>query len=60
MDSASVLKIFKEITCIPRESGHEEKMTQYLQQYAAKLGLACKTDKTGNVVLMGMGRDDIF
>ncbi|MBR4740449.1 MAG: aminoacyl-histidine dipeptidase [Bacteroidales bacterium] len=51
MDSASVLKIFKEITCIPRESGHEEKMTEYLQQYAAKLGLPCKTDKTGNVVI---------
>ena len=51
MDSASVLKIFKEITCIPRESGHEEKMTEYLQQFAAQRGLACKTDKTGNVVI---------
>ena len=51
MDSASVLRIFQEITCIPRESGHEEKMTEYLQQYAAKLGLSCKTDKTGNVVI---------
>ena len=51
MDSASVLKIFKEITCIPRESGHEEKITEYLQQFAAKHNLACKTDKTGNVVI---------
>ena len=51
MDSASVLKIFQEITCIPRESGHEEKMTEYLQQFAAGHGLACKTDKTGNVVI---------
>jgi len=51
MDSASVLKFFQEITCIPRESGHEEKITEYLQQFAAKRGLACKTDKTGNVVI---------
>ena len=51
MDSASVLKIFQEITCLPRESGHEEKMTEYLQQFAARLGLPCKTDKTGNVVI---------
>ena len=51
MDSASVLKIFKEITCIPRESGYEEKMIEFLQQFAAKHNLACKTDKTGNVVI---------
>ena len=62
MDSASVLKIFKEITCIPRESGHEEKMTEYLQQFAAKLGLPCKTDKTGNVVITkpaSKGKEDV-
>ena len=51
MDSASVLKIFKEITCIPRESGHEKKMTEFLQEFAAKHNLPCKTDKTGNVVI---------
>ena len=51
MDSASVLRIFKEITGIPRESGHEEAMTSFLQQFAASHGLACKTDKAGNVVI---------
>ncbi len=51
MDSESVLKYFKEITAIPRESGHEERMTQYLQLYAAKHDFPCKTDKTGNVVI---------
>ncbi|MBO6081579.1 MAG: cytosol nonspecific dipeptidase, partial [Bacteroidales bacterium] len=51
MDSQSVLRIFHEITTIPRESGHEEQMTAYLQQFAAKHGLACKTDATGNVVI---------
>ena len=51
MNSAQVLRIFKDITRIPRESGHEEQMTAYLQQFAAERGLACKTDKTGNVLI---------
>ena len=51
MDSASVLTYFKEITRIPRESGHEEAMTAYLQSFAARHGLECKTDKTGNVLI---------
>ena len=51
MDSASVLRYFEEITRIPRESGHEEPMTEYLQLFAAKHNLACKTDKTGNVLI---------
>ena len=52
MDSASVLRIFKEITRIPRESGHEAPMTAWLQQFAASHGLQCKTDKTGNVLII--------
>ena len=52
MDSASVLSFFKEITKIPRESGHEEPMTAYLQQFAASRGLECRTDKTGNVLIV--------
>ena len=52
MDSASVLKFFQEITCIPRESGHEEKIGRYLQDFAAKRKLGCKTDKTGNVLIV--------
>ena len=52
MDSATVLNIFKEITRIPRESGHEAPITAWLQQFAAQRGLACKTDKIGNVVII--------
>ena len=62
MDASSVLKIFEEITHIPRESGHEGPMTAYLQQFAATRGLACKTDKTGNVVITkeaAPGREDV-
>ena len=51
MDSATVLKFFQEITRIPRESGHEGPITAYLQAFAAARGLACKTDKTGNVLI---------
>lgn len=52
MDSNSVLNIFREITKIPRESGHEEKMTEYLQNFAKLHNLECKTDETGNVVIV--------
>ena len=51
MNSSKVLGFFKEITAIPRESGHEGPMTKYLQDFAATRGLDCKTDKTGNVVI---------
>ena len=51
MDSGKVLEIFKEITRIPRESGHEEAMKAYLQQFARNHNLECKTDATGNVCI---------
>ena len=51
MTSQSVLEHFKTITRIPRESGHEEPMTAYLQSFAAAHCLACKTDETGNVLI---------
>ena len=50
MDAKNVLDIFKEITRIPRESGHEGPMTAFLQDFAKARGLECRTDKTGNVV----------
>lgn len=52
MDSKKVLDIFKEITRIPRESGHEEPMTLYLQQFAKDRNLECRTDSTGNVCIV--------
>ena len=51
MNTEKVLNFFREITCIPRESGHEEKIVAYLQQFAKKRGLECKTDKIGNVMI---------
>ncbi len=51
MDSEKVLDIFREITKIPRESGHEEQMTAFLVSFAKEHNLACKTDKAGNVLI---------
>lgn len=49
MTSESVLEIFKTITTIPRESGHEGPMTEFLKDWAARHSLKCKVDSTGNV-----------
>lgn len=51
MNTEKVLNFFREITRIPRESGHEEQMVAYLQRFAAARGLECKTDKVGNVMI---------
>ncbi len=52
MNSEKVLSFFKEITEIPRESGHEEQIVAYLQEFAAKNNLECKTDEAGNVLIV--------
>ncbi len=62
MNSSTVLEIFKDITRIPRESGHEEPMTAFLQQFAKERNLECKTDSTGNVCIIKPatpGREDV-
>ena len=52
MNSEKVLSFFKEITKIPRESGHEEQIIAYLQNFAAERNLECKTDDAGNVLIV--------
>ena len=52
MNSEKVLSFFKEITKIPRESGHEEHIIAYLQQFAAQRNLEWKTDEAGNVLIV--------
>jgi len=52
MESSGVLDIFKTITTIPRESGHEEKITAWLLDWAAEKGLESKRDETGNVLVV--------
>ena len=52
MNSENVLSFFKEITKIPRESGHEEHIIAYLQDFAAQRSLECRTDEAGNVLIV--------
>ena len=51
MDANRVLEIFKEITRIPRESGHEEPITAWLLEWAKSHGLEAKRDAIGNVCI---------
>lgn len=51
MNSEKILSIFKEITRIPRESGHEEKIVEYLVNFAKEHGLEYKTDDVNNVLI---------
>lgn len=48
---ALVWSIFDEITKVPRPSKKEEKIREYLVDFAHKHNLAVKTDKIGNVVM---------
>ena len=52
MNSENVLSYFKEITRIPRESGHEEHIIAYLQDFARIKHLECRTDEAGNVLII--------
>ncbi|MEN6618908.1 MAG: aminoacyl-histidine dipeptidase [Rikenellaceae bacterium] len=51
MDAGQVFSFFSDICKIPRESGHEEHIIAYLQQFAKERSLACKTDEAGNVLI---------
>lgn len=48
---ALVFQIFDEITKVPRPSKKEEKIRQFILDFAAKHNLAAKTDAIGNVVI---------
>ncbi len=44
-------KYFKEISSIPRKSGHEEKIVKYLVDFAQKRNLKFYSDKYNNVII---------
>ncbi len=46
-----ILNIFKEISQIPRESKHEEKISAWLVKWAEKHGLYVETDEVMNVLI---------
>lgn len=51
LQPASVFYYFEEVCKVPRPSKKEEKIRQYLVDFAAAHGLACKTDEAGNVLV---------
>ncbi len=51
LQPALVFGIFDQINQVPRPSKKEEKIRQYLLDFAAEHGIAVKTDPIGNVVM---------
>jgi dipeptidase D len=46
-----ILDIFAEVNAIPRCSGNEKELRDWLKNRAKANGLKCKTDSTGNIVI---------
>lgn len=62
LEPTSLWKHFDAILTIPRGSGNEERMRQYVQGIADKHGLHTRTDGTGNIVVAkpaAAGRQDV-
>ena len=62
MTSESVLDIFKRITRIPRESGKEAPMTEFLCAWAEEHSFEYKKDAIGNVLIVkpaSEGKEDV-
>jgi len=47
-----IWKYFDEITSVPRPSKHEEKIIEYLKDFAEKNSLEYRTDAIGNIVII--------
>ena len=46
-----VLNYFKKISSIPRPSGHEEKIADYLVAFAKENNLECFRDETNSIII---------
>ncbi|MFI3298214.1 MAG: aminoacyl-histidine dipeptidase [Rikenellaceae bacterium] len=51
LEPKSVWCIFDDITKIPRPSKNEEKILEYLKEFAEKHSLECQSDAKGNIVI---------
>ena len=51
MNEGKVMQFFREILRIPRESGHEEHIIEYLLEFGRSRGLDTKRDTIGNVLI---------
>lgn len=52
LQPALIWECFDEITKVPRPSCHEEKIREFLLEFARKHNIAAKTDAVGNVVMI--------
>ncbi len=50
MEPQLVFDYFSQINQVPRPSKHEEKIIEWLIQFAAERGIECKKDEVGNVL----------
>lgn len=48
-------RYFQEVSSIPRESGREDRIRDYIKSTAERLSLECRTDSAGNVVVLKKG-----
>lgn len=51
LEPKEVFSIFHEITTIPRPSKHEERISQWLQDFAKKHNIECFVDEAMNVIM---------
>ena len=51
MEPKQVFDIFAEICKVPRPSKHEERISQWLQDFAASHGIECVADEAMNVIM---------
>ena len=51
MEPKSVFEIFSQINQVPRPSKHEERISRWLQDWAAEHGIECMADEAMNVIM---------
>jgi len=51
MEPKAVFDIFSQITQVPRPSKHEERISRWLQDFAAEHGIECVADEAMNVIM---------
>ena len=51
MEPKEVFEIFSQINQVPRPSKHEEKISRWLQDWAAEHGVECMADEAMNVIM---------
>ena len=51
LEPKEVFSIFEQITQVPRPSKHEERISQWLVDFAAAHGIECVRDEAMNVIM---------